>query len=299
VRLPRKLTEPRLSVLAVAVATALATGAQPAAAQTGGGQAPDFDDPCPAIYPGDDASQQRIARWMAGGAAARGLPWELPVVAGLGESGLQNLRGQSYSGFFGMSRVLNEGDYRGFPKKPDLQLRWFLDTAAIVRQRRVAQGRPDPADDRDAFGIWVADIEQPAPENRSGYQKYLERATELVGTGCPAPVRDDSMPPTLRLRVASRQRALSAGGIALRVSCREEGCLAGAFGTVRANGRKLTMRTAAVDPEGGWAGLLLRVPRSARKQLARGRSLRARITGVVADEAANASSRARTVRLLP
>ena len=46
---------------------------------------------------------------MAGGAAARGLPWELPVMAGLGESGLQNLRGQSYSGFFGMSRVLQRG----------------------------------------------------------------------------------------------------------------------------------------------------------------------------------------------
>jgi hypothetical protein len=293
------LTEPRLYGLTLALAAALATGAQPAAAQTGGGQAPDFDDPCPAIYPGDDASQQRIARWMAGGAAARGLPWELPVVAGLGESGLKNLRGQSYSGFFGMSRVLNEGDYRGFPKKPDLQLRWFLDTAAIVRQRRVAQGRPDPAADRDGFGIWVADIERPAPENRSGYQKYLEQATELVGTGCPAPVREDSVPPPLQLKLSTKQHPLAAGGIALRVSCREEGCLAGAFGTVRVKGRPLTMRTAAVDPEGGWASLLLRVPRSARKQLARGRSVRARITGVVADEAANASSRARTVRLLP
>jgi hypothetical protein len=293
------LIEVRLSVLALATAAALLGAAQPAPAQTGGSTAPDFDDPCPAIYPGDDASPKRIARWMAGGAAARGLPWELPVVAGLGESGLQNLRGQSYSGFFGMSRVLNEGDYRGFPKKPDLQLRWFVDTATIVRQRRVAQGRLDPASDPDEFGLWIADIERPSPENRGRYQQYLEQATELVGTGCPAPVRTDSVAPPLRLRVASRQRPLSAGGIALRVSCREEGCLAGAFGTVRVKGRTLTTRTAAVDPEGGWASLLLRVPRSARKLLARGRSLRVRITGVVADEAANASSRSRTVRLLP
>jgi hypothetical protein len=58
------------------------------------------------------------------------------------------------------------------------------------------------------------------------------------------------------------------------------------------------MRAAAVDPEGDSASLLLPVPRAARKLLARGRSLRAKVTGVVADEAANTTSRSRTVRLL-
>ena len=79
------------------------------------------------------------------------------------------------------------------------------------------------------------------------------------------------------LRVASRQRALSAGGITLRVSCPGGGVPGRRVRhRPRGKGRTLTMRTAAVDAEGGWAGLLLGVPRSARKQLARGRSLRAR-----------------------
>ena len=217
VRLPGLPAVSRLTVLAAVLAAALVP--VPSALAQGGASAPDFDDPCPAVYPGQGASKASIARWMAGGAAARGLPWELPVMAGLAESGLSNLRGASYSGFFGMSQALNAGDYRGFPKRPDLQLRWFLDTAVAVRQRRVAEGRPDPAADPAAFGLWVADIERPAPENRSGYQKYLEQASGLAGDGCPAPVRADSVAPGLQLKVAARQRPLSAGGITLRLRC--------------------------------------------------------------------------------
>lgn len=293
---------PRLIVLTAAVAVALVaaglTSEAPALAQ-GGAPAPDFDDPCPAAYPGAGAPKAAIARWMAGGAASRGLPWELPVMAGLAESGLSNLRGKSYSGFFGMGAALNAGDYRGFPKQPDLQLRWFLDTATLVRQRRVAEGRPDPAAATAAFGLWVADIERPAPENRSGYQKYLKEAARLVGKGCYEPVRADSIAPPLKLRVARRQRPLARGGIALRLRCPGEDCLAGGFGTVVVDGRTRTMRAAAVDPEGGWANLVLALPRAARKQLARRRSLRASVTGVVADEAVNTSSAERAVRLIP
>ena len=73
-----------------------------AAAQDGGGMpAPDFSEPCPAVYPGDAAEKVRIARWMARAAADRGLPPELPVMAALTESGLQNIRGSSFSGIPG------------------------------------------------------------------------------------------------------------------------------------------------------------------------------------------------------
>jgi hypothetical protein len=44
-------------------------------------------------YPGDDASQQQIAAWMAAAAERRGLPGELPVMASLVESGMHNLSG--------------------------------------------------------------------------------------------------------------------------------------------------------------------------------------------------------------
>ena len=150
--------------------------AAPAAAAQGGVTAPDLSDPCPAVYPGDSASQERLARWMARSAADRGLPRELPVMAAIAESGLRNLRGEDYHGFFGMHESLNAGVYRGFPSRPELQLRWFLDSAAAVRQRRIAEGMPDPAADERDFGLWVADVERPAPQNRSGYQPHLAEA---------------------------------------------------------------------------------------------------------------------------
>jgi hypothetical protein len=285
-----------------AIATALLAllvCAPTALAQQGGAPAPDFSDPCPALYPGDRAAPERIARWMARGAGERGLPLELPVMAGLAESGLRNLRGPSYSGFFGMHTSLNAGEYRSFPRKPALQLDWFLDTAALVRQRRVAEGGPDPAADSADYGLWIADVERPAPQNRSGYQPHLEKAAELVGRRCPEPVKTDVTAPALRVRVARRQRPLGGGGIAARVRCPREPCLAGAAASLTAGGRELSVESAAVEPEKGAATLLVRVPRAARRLLARGSKLRATVTVTAADAAANAARAARSTVLLP
>jgi hypothetical protein len=284
----------RLLLVALLLATA------PAALAQGGAPAPDFSDPCPPVYPGDEAERERIARWMARGAADRGLPHELPVMAGLGESGLRNLRGGDYHGFFGMHESLNAGDYRGFPRNPDLQLRWFLDTAASVRQRRVAEGRPDPAGDRAAFGIWIADVERPAPQNRSGYQQHLEEAGRLVGGRCAAPTQADVEPPRLRARIPRRQRALAAGAIVLKVRCPDRDCLAGATATLSADGRERALRAPAIEPpERGLATLTMRLPRAARRELAQGRSVRAQVTALAADAAANLATKARSVLLVP
>jgi hypothetical protein len=281
------------------VLLALLACAPGALAQEGGAPAPDFSDPCPAVYPGNIAAQERIARWMARGAGERGLPLELPVMAGLAESGLRNLRGSSYHGFFGMHTSLNAGDYRGFPRRPSLQLDWFLDTAALVRQRRVAEGGPDPAADALDYGLWIADVERPAPENRSGYQRYLTDARKLVGGGCPAPVRSDVTAPALRFRVARRQRALAAGGMVARVRCPAEACLAGIVATVTVGGRELTLRAPALDPASTWSSVLIRLPRVARRQLVRGRSLPASVTAYAADAAANGTSSTRAAVLIP
>src|SRR4051794_38520232 len=69
-------------VLLVAMLAAMALGASSADAST-----------CvsPAAYPGDDAPKEKIAAWMAVGAGARGIPGELPVMAALVESGMENL----------------------------------------------------------------------------------------------------------------------------------------------------------------------------------------------------------------
>jgi hypothetical protein len=282
---------------AALIAVAVTLLAAPAAwAQTGGGMsAPDFDEPCPAVYPGDDAARERIARWMARGAADRGLPHELPVMAAIVESGLRNLSGDSYAGFFGMHVSLNTGDYRGFPRNPDLQLRWFTDTAALVRQRRVAQGRPDPAKDPAAYGSWIADVERPAREYRSRYQTHLEEARGLIAGKCAAPTADDTTPPRLELRIARRQHPLATRGIVLQARCPDNDCLLGATAAVGGH----TRRTAATEPaERGYTTLTVRIARSARRDLRAGHAVRADVTVIAADQAANPTARRRLVTLV-
>jgi hypothetical protein len=278
------------------IAAALAVFIPNAWAQDGGGMpAPNFDEPCPVLYPGDGAGRERIARWMARAAAGRGLPHELPVMAAIAESGLRNLSGESYHGFFGMHESLNTGDYRGFPRNPDLQVRWFLDTAALVRQRRVAEGRPDPADDSGAFGSWIADVEHPAPENRSGYQPHLEEARGLIAGKCPPPVTADGTPPRLRLRVAAVQHPLATGGIVLGLRCPDRDCLAGATATIGTR----TVHAAAREPSmRGYTTVTVALPRAARRALRAGRSVQALVTAIAADNAANTTSRERAVTLV-
>src|SRR6185503_9372155 len=75
-------------------------------------------------YPGDNASQAELAKWLAKQADAAGLPPELPVMASLVESGVKNLNfGDADSvGFFQMRvGIWNQGAYAGYPEKPELQ----------------------------------------------------------------------------------------------------------------------------------------------------------------------------------
>jgi hypothetical protein len=258
---------------------------QAARAQGGGTPVPGPGDPCPAAYPGDDAGREPIARWMARGAALRDLPQELPVMAGLAESGLRNLRtpGGSYFGFFGMHRSLNVGPYRGFPRNPELQLRWFTDTAILVRQRAIAEGDAEFGADPDGYGLWVADVERPAPQNRDGYQPYLDDADALVsGTCLPADHAADREPPALRVRGPRRQR----GAVVLRVRCPAEPCVAAA----RASPRRRVRAAPAVTVED--EAVTLTLPAGRR------RSGRLVVTVTAVDAAGNASSRNRRVTLL-
>ena len=278
------------------LAAAALLGAPKAMAQDGGGgtPAPDFSEPCPAVYPGDDAEKARIARWMARGAADRGLPHELPVMAGITESGLQNIRGGSFSGFFGMSRALDTGDYRGFPRNPDLQLRWFTDTAILVRQRRVAEGRPDPAADPAGYGSWVADVERPARQYRSRYQTHLEESRELVAGKCAAPEPGDTTAPRLSVRIAPAQGPLAARGIAVRARCPENDCL---VGVTVASGDRVRRLSAREPAASGYTTLVAGLPRAVRRTLRAGGRKTVRVTVVAADRAANATTRSRLVTL--
>ncbi|HYN49549.1 MAG TPA: hypothetical protein VES62_01385 [Thermoleophilaceae bacterium] len=256
-----------------------------AAAQSGGTTVPGPGDPCPAVYPGDDAEQKPIARWMARGAALRDLPQELPVMAGLAESGLRNLRhpGGSFFGFFGMHKSLNAGAYRGFPKNPELQLRWFTDTAVAVRQRSIAESSNPLGAGPAALGEWIADVERPAPENRDGYRPYFDDADDLLPGSCrPADHSPDVQAPALRVRAARRQRDT----ITLKVRCPVEACVAAA----QAEPRRRVRAAPAVAVEDGPVTLTL----PARS--ARGARLAVTVTAV--DESGNANRVPRRITLV-
>ena len=102
-------------------------------------------------YPGDDAPKEQLAAWLGKQAEKRGLPKELPVMAALVESGVKNLNfGDADSvGFFQMRvGIWNQGEYAGYPEKPELQAKWFLDQAEAVKKQRIvtrpARRRPEP-----------------------------------------------------------------------------------------------------------------------------------------------------------
>ncbi|HUR83915.1 MAG TPA: hypothetical protein VMY78_01095 [Solirubrobacteraceae bacterium] len=232
----------------VAVALALAVLPTAAHAQT---------DACPVPpYPGDAAPKEAIAQWMAYGASVSALPRELPVMASLVESNLENRQTADTDsvGFFQMrTSIWNQGEYAGYPQRPELQLKWFVDQATLVRQRRISAGGPDPAALETDWGEWIADVERPAENLRGRYGLRLADARGLIGAACvPPPAPDGRLPPGLappvRLPIAipvdttppaakldgdPRQRALRRGAIVVTVGCPTEACTATGLAVLR------------------------------------------------------------------
>ncbi len=140
----------------------------------------------PDAYPGDDAPREQVAAWMAGQAQKRGLPPQLPLMASLVESGMKNLNfGDADSvGFFQMRvGIWNQGAYAGYPEKPELQVKWFLDQAEAVKRQRLVSGKS--ITDPNQFGDWIADVERPAAQYRGRYQTKLDEANGLLQSSAP------------------------------------------------------------------------------------------------------------------
>jgi hypothetical protein len=101
-------------------------------------------------------------------------------MASLVESGLKNVNyGDADSiGLFQMRRsIWDQGPYRGYGRRPELQLRWFLDHAEAVKRGRQQSGAGlGPR----SYGEWIADIERPAAQYRGRYQLRLDEARDLL-----------------------------------------------------------------------------------------------------------------------
>jgi hypothetical protein len=243
-------------------------------------------------YPGDTAPKPAIAGWMARGAAARGIPGELPVMAALVESDLVNLKTGSGDarGYFQMRQSVWSATYPGFPDDPELQLDWFLDRAAAVRTP------PYPVE--AAWGEWAADVERPAQQYRYRYQLRLADARSLIGQPCDG---TDTVAPQTDVAAALRQQVLQGHRLQVTVACLSEPCTAAVRARVLLGGRPEVAAPVRTVATGQPATFKLRLPSPARQLVARAieQHVRAEVRFVITttDAAGNAAVTRRTVRV--
>ena len=189
---------PKAAAAAVDPAAAQPAAAQPAAAAAAvdpAAAAQAVAAAAPDAYPGDSAPREQIAAWMAGQAEKRGLPAQLPLMASLVESNMTNIQGGDADsvGFFQMRvGIWNQGAYAGYPKNPELQVKWFLDQAEAVKRQRLVAGKS--ITDPNQFGEWIADVERPAAQYRGRYQLKLGEADGLLSQAPAQPAAAAAVP---------------------------------------------------------------------------------------------------------
>lgn len=257
-------------------------------------------------YPGNTASKVEYANWMANGAVVRDIPAELPVMAALVESNLQNLNygDRDSVGFFQMrTSIWNRGEYRGYLKNPDLQLKWFLDTAAQVRLQYIAAGKPDPASSATTYGVWIADVERPAAQYRGRYQKRLAEARALIAETCPDLKRQDPNELRVAVTIPDVQRSHRSGFIVAKLRCPTEPCNATATALLRLPGERRLTRihsNTLMLPAGRRGAVRIELKRSLRKKLRRAvvsRVLRADVRVSITDAQGRGTARSERIRL--
>ena len=199
-------------------------------------------------YPGNNASQAELAKWLAKQAQKAGLPPELPVMASLVESGVKNLNfgDRDSVGFFQMRvGIWNQGAYAGYPEKPELQAKWFIDQALAVKRKAIAGGDANFGKDPSKFGEWIADVERPAEQYRGRYQLRLGEARKLLG----GRARGARTPPLTRRR----------GGVAAAVAAQPLAAAGDAAGAAAAAGRRCRRRASRAAAVGAAAATVVGV----------------------------------------
>lgn len=258
-------------------------------------------------YPGDTATKVEQANWMANYAVVRDIPGELPVMAALVESGVRNLNygDRDSVGFFQMrTSIWNQGEYRGYLKNPDLQMKWFTDTAAKVRLQYIAAAKPDPASTTDSYGVWIADIERPAEQYRGRYQKRLEEARALVAETCPNLQRQDPNQLRVAVSIPDKQRSHRSGAIVAKLRCPGEPCNASANALVKLPGQRRLLRLNSdtlMLPAGkrGAVRVIVRkqIRARLRKALASG-AIRAQLRVEISDAQGRITTRTEKIRIV-
>jgi hypothetical protein len=76
--------------------------------------------------------------------------------------------------------IWNQGEYAGYPRNPELQIKWFIDNALAHKRSQIAAGDRDFGQDPGAWGEWIADVERPAEQFRGRYQLRLAEARKLL-----------------------------------------------------------------------------------------------------------------------
>lgn len=73
--------------------------------------------------------------------------------------------------------IWNTGPYFGFPTNPQLQLKWFIDQALLVRSQRLTAGFSIT---EAYWGEWIADVIRPPEQYGYRYQLRLGDSRTLL-----------------------------------------------------------------------------------------------------------------------
>ena len=76
--------------------------------------------------------------------------------------------------------IWNNGEYKGYPSRPELQIKWFIDSAIAVKMQRYALRAADLGADPNSWGEWIADVEKPVDRVPGRYQLQLAAARNLL-----------------------------------------------------------------------------------------------------------------------
>ena len=116
----------------------------------------------------------------------------------------------------------------------------------------------------------------------------------MIAGKCAAPDSADTTAPRLVIRIAKTQQPLTTGGITLDARCPDHDCLVGVTVQIGDTVRRVSAREPAPR---GYTTFTAAVPRAARRDLRAGRTVRAHVTAIAADNAANTTAHGRLVTL--